>query len=212
MNVKIKRIDKALPLPCYETDGSVGFDILARTDTIIGAGRISLVPGNIIVEVPEGYMLTIASRSSTPIKKGLLTPHGIGIIDHDYCGAEDEIKIQVYNFTHQPVTINRGDKIAQGLFVRVDKFSWEEVEVTKKLSRGGFGSTDKRSKKIRARGKAPLHSQANLQAIATSAVRKSGRLRARRLAQTDRLERTLHKRATADNRAHKNDRAHESLE
>lgn len=145
MNVKIKRIDKDLPLPCYETEGSVGFDIVARTDTTIEPGKIALVPGNIIVEVPKGYMLTVASRSSTPLKRGLLTPHGIGVIDHDYCGPEDEIKIQVYNFSEESVTVKRGDKIAQGLFVRVDTFAWEEVEAIEKPSRGGFGSTDRKA-------------------------------------------------------------------
>ena len=141
MAVKIKRIDKDLPLPVYETAGSVGFDILARESVTVAAGSLALIPGNIIVEVPAGYMLMVASRSSTPKKKGLLTPHGIGIIDHDYCGPEDEIKIQVYNFTAEPTVIARGDKIAQGVFVQIDKFEWEEVEEMKWESRGGFGST-----------------------------------------------------------------------
>jgi len=141
MKVKIKRVDKALPLPVYETAGSVGFDILAREDVTIQPKNVALVPGNIIVEVPSNYMLVVASRSSTPKKKGLLTPHGIGIIDHDYCGPEDEIKIQVYNFLDQEVVIRRGEKIAQGVFVHIDKFGWEEVETMTKPSRGGFGST-----------------------------------------------------------------------
>ncbi len=141
MNVTIKRVDKGLPLPVYETAGSVGFDILAREETAIAPHTIALIPGNIIVEVPSDYMLVVASRSSTPKKKGLLTPHGIGIIDHDYCGPEDEIKIQVYNFTDQGVLIHRGDKIAQGVFVHIDKFDWEEVDTMIKPSRGGFGST-----------------------------------------------------------------------
>jgi dUTP pyrophosphatase len=142
MKVKIKRIDKSLPLPVYETGGSVGFDILARETVTINAGTIELIPGNIIVEVPEGYMLAVASRSSTPKKKGLTPPHGFGVIDRDYCGPEDEVKIQVYNFSGSAVTIERGEKIAQGVFVRVDKFEWEESEVMQKQSRGGFGSTD----------------------------------------------------------------------
>lgn len=153
MNVKIKRIDKDLPLPCYETSGSVGFDILARTDMTVEPGKISLIPGNIIVEVPEGYMLTVASRSSTPLKKGLLTPHGIGVIDQDYCGPEDEIKIQVYNFTDDTVTVKRGDKIAQGLFIRVDTFDWEEVDHVQKQSRGGFGSTDRKISSLNSKQK-----------------------------------------------------------
>lgn len=142
MKVKIQRIDKNLPLPKYETEGSVGFDFLAREDTEIPAKTVSLIPGNVIVEVPQTYMLLISLRSSTPRKKGLLMPHGIGVIDHDYCGPEDEIKIQVYNFTNQPVTVKRGEKIAQGIFVHIDKFDWEEVQKIRENSRGGFGSTD----------------------------------------------------------------------
>jgi dUTP pyrophosphatase len=148
MKVRIKRIDDSLPLPCYETAGSVGFDIMARMDVSVEPGKIALVPGNIIVEVPEGYMLTVAARSSTPLKRGLLTPHGIGVIDHDYCGPDDEIRIQVYNFTDKPVLVKRGDRIAQGLFMRVDKFEWNEVEIMEKTSRGGFGSTDREHRKL----------------------------------------------------------------
>lgn len=140
--VKIKRIDKDLALPCYETGGSVGFDILAREGVTIPAKSLGLIPGNVIVEVPAGYMLLLASRSSTPKKKGLMVPHGIGIIDQDYCGPEDELKVQVYNFLDQAARVERGEKIAQGVFVRVDQFAWEEVEEMQKASRGGFGSTD----------------------------------------------------------------------
>lgn len=141
MQVKIKRIDKSLELPMYETQGSVGFDLIARTETVVAPKTIELVPTNVIVEVPHGYMLVVASRSSTPRKKGLTPPHGFGIIDHDYCGPEDEVKVLVYNFTDADVTVNRGEKIAQGVFVKIDKFEWEEVDEIKTESRGGFGST-----------------------------------------------------------------------
>ena len=100
-----------------------------------------MVPSNLIVEVPKGYMLVEESRSSTPKKKGLLPPHGFGIIDHDYCGPEDEIRVLVYNFTESEVTVQKGEKIAQGVFVKIDKFEWEEVEEITEKSRGGFGST-----------------------------------------------------------------------
>jgi dUTP pyrophosphatase len=142
MRVNIKRIDKTLPLPVYETEGSVGFDILIRENSIVAPKSLALLPGNIIVETPEGYMLMIASRSSTP-KKGLTPPHGIGVIDNDYCGENDEVKVLVYNFTEEEVEIKRGDKLAQGIFVRVDKPEIIEVDEVKKKSRGGFGSTNK---------------------------------------------------------------------
>ena len=141
MIVRITRIDTDLPLPKYETAGSVGFDLLAREDTAVPPGGIALVPANVIIEAPKGYALMLASRSSTPKKKGLLTPHGIGIIDHDYCGPEDELKVQVYNFTKEEVVVNRGERIAQGLFVRVDTAEFKEVDEISAESRGGFGST-----------------------------------------------------------------------
>lgn len=142
MIIKIKRIDKGLPLPVYETEGSVGLDLLAREDTLIKSKEIGLIPCNIIVEVPEGYVFVIASRSSTPRKKGLLMPHGVGILDQDYCGPEDEVLAQFYNFSNFDVIIKKGEKVAQGLFMPVSKISWEEVEEINKKSRGGLGSTD----------------------------------------------------------------------
>ena len=144
MKIKLQRLDKSLPLPTYETTGSVGFDLLARETTIIKQGTIELIPGNIIIETPPGYMLVVASRSSTPRKKGLTQPHGIGIIDQDYCGPADEIKIQMYNFSDKDVTIEKGEKIAQGVFVKVDRFEFEELEQIQEESRGGFGSTDQK--------------------------------------------------------------------
>lgn len=142
MKVNIKRIDPTLPLPVYETSGAVGFDFLARTDMTIEPGKIELIPGNVIIQVPEGYSLLIVSRSSTPRKMGLTKPHGIGVIDQDYCGPEDEILIQMYNFTAEPVTVKKGQKMAQGLFVKTDRLEFEEVLEMEAKSRGGFGSTD----------------------------------------------------------------------
>ena len=141
MHVHIQRIDDSLPLPRYESDGAVGFDLITRETTIIEPQKISLVPSNIIVRVPEGYMLLITPRSSLPRKRGLICPHSVGVIDHDYHGPEDEIMVQVQNITDEPVTVERGDRIAQGLFVRIDRANWSEVEDHGAESRGGFGST-----------------------------------------------------------------------
>lgn len=141
MKLKIKRIDKSIALPTYETPGSVGFDLVAREAVKIQPGSIELVPGNVIVQVPQGYALLLISRSSTPRKHGLMKPHGVGVIDQDYCGEGDEVMIQVYNFTKHPVTIERGVRIAQGLLVRVDRFELEEVDEVNGETRGGFGST-----------------------------------------------------------------------
>lgn len=142
MHIRIKRIDKTLPLPKYESGGAVGFDLVTRETTTIEPRSIALVPGNVIVEVPEGHALLIAPRSSLPRKKALVCPHSIGIIDQDYHGPDDELLVQVQNISDEPVTVERGERIAQGMFVKVETADWIEEEELATVSRGGFGSTD----------------------------------------------------------------------
>src|SRR5437867_3145459 len=141
MIVKIKRIDKSIPLPKYETTGAVCFDLLARTRIEIAAHSLALIPTNIIIKVPRGYMFIVVPRSSTPKKKGLLIPHGIGVIDQDYCGPEDEVLFQVLNFTDKTVVVEKGERLAQGCFVPVEKVEFLEVEKMTAKTRGGVGST-----------------------------------------------------------------------
>lgn len=140
ITVNIKRIDLDLPLPSYATGGSVGFDIICRRDMEIAPRALGLIPGNVIVQTPPGYMLLLALRSSTPRRKGLLIPHGLGIIDQDYCGEGDELLVQVYNFQDEAVTVRRGERIAQGIFVPIMQAEWREVDEVS-AGRGGFGST-----------------------------------------------------------------------
>lgn len=139
--VRLKRIDKTLPIPEYKTKGSIGFDLYSRLDMTIQPGQIERVPANVVVETPPGYLLMLASRSSTPTKKGLTKPHGVGIIDQDYSGDSDELLIQLYNFTDQPATIERGERIAQAVFIKADRLTFQEVDKMDNKDRGGFGST-----------------------------------------------------------------------
>ncbi len=139
MNIKIKRLDTTLPLPEYHTSGAVAFDLYARVDTEIPAQSIARIPTNLIIEVPAGYMLYLKDRSSTAKKKGLMAVGGV--IDQDFCGESDEILFQVYNFTHETVIVERGERIGQGIFVKIDKAEWTEVPKMINKSRGGFGST-----------------------------------------------------------------------
>jgi dUTP pyrophosphatase len=140
LDVAIKRVDPTLPLPTYATAGSVGFDLLCRQDTEIAPRDLGFIPGNVIVSTPPGYLLLVTLRSSTPRRKGLLIPHGVGIIDQDYCGEGDEVLIQVYNFRDEPVLIRRGERVAQGIFIPVVRACWQEATALGP-GRGGFGST-----------------------------------------------------------------------
>jgi len=85
--------------------------------------------------------LGIFARSSTPLKRGLMVANGVGVVDPDYCGPTDEVKIAVVNFTAEPVQVRAGDRIAQGIFLPATRVQWEEVRELRTESRGGFGST-----------------------------------------------------------------------
>jgi dUTP pyrophosphatase len=143
MQVTIKRIDTTLPLPEYHTSGAAGFDFYAREATTIAPHTLVKVPSNLIIATPPGYALIMAARSSLSFKKGLKQANGIGVIDSDYSGPDDEILIALHNFTDAPVAIERGERIAQGLFIKVEQAAWNEVAEISGKSRGGFGSTGK---------------------------------------------------------------------
>lgn len=141
MNVKIKTLGDT-PLPQYQTPGAAAFDLHAREATFIPAKSLGLVPTGLIIQVPAGFMLHVGARSSTP-KRGLLVPHGFGIIDQDYHGDKDEILLQFYNFSDNDHWVQQGERVGQAVFVKIEKAEWEHVESMNKESRGGFGSTGK---------------------------------------------------------------------
>lgn len=141
MKVDIRRIDKTLPLPPYSTNGAIAFDVITRETTVIEPKEIKLIPGNVIVKIPEGYALLLFPRSSMPKKKGLVFPHSAGLIDQDYHGENDELMVQVQNITDSPVTVERGERIAQAVFLQIGKAEWNEVEGHGAETRGGFGTT-----------------------------------------------------------------------
>lgn len=141
MIIRIKRLDKSMPLPEYKTTGAAAFDFYARETTIIPAKKQGVVPTNFIIATPPEYVLIISARSSLAKHyPGLFLANGIGIIDSDYCGPNDEIKISMYNFMDYDITIQKGDRIAQGHFKQIVRAAWQEAEMDQP-SRGGFGST-----------------------------------------------------------------------
>lgn len=140
--VAIRRIHPNADLPTYQSDGAAGFDLAASEASIVRPGEVTLIPTGLVIQAPPGYFLAIVARSSTPLKRGLMVANGVGIVDADYCGPTDEVKIEVFNFTQQPVHIARGDRLAQGLFIPVARARWEEsTGDLRENSRGGFGAT-----------------------------------------------------------------------
>jgi dUTP pyrophosphatase len=141
MRLNIKRLDSTVALPCYGSNEAAGFDLAASHDATIAPGQIALIRTGLVIEVPTGYFLAIFARSSTPLKRGLMVANGVGVIDPDYSGPNDEIMIQALNFTGSAVSIARGDRLAQGIVLPAPRVTWTEVSETRRVTRGGFGAT-----------------------------------------------------------------------
>lgn len=140
VQVKVKRVDKEIPLPEFKTEGAAAFDLYARTSVEIPPKEFTYVPLNVAVETPPGCFLLLAARSSTH-KKGIWMANGIGIGDPDFSGDNDEYHAVYYNFTDKPVLIEKGERIAQGLIVKREAIQWQEVDQMPNKTRGGWGTT-----------------------------------------------------------------------
>jgi dUTP pyrophosphatase len=127
-------------IPTYSTSGSAAFDLAASEDVEIPPGEIRLVGTGLVLAVPDGYFLAIFARSSTPLRRGLVVANGVGVLDSDYRGPNDEVKVQLLNITTAPVRIQAGERIAQGIVLAAPRVDFEEGPAAAP-SRGGFGST-----------------------------------------------------------------------
>lgn len=144
MKIEVKLIDTSLPMPKYHTEGSVAFDMYSRVDMEIEPFKPTLIPLNLIIKVPKGYMFALAARSSLP-KKHLFVANGIGTIDQDYHGPEDELKLFVVNFSKEIVKVERGERLCQGILLKIAKAEpFVELKKMAEKSRSGFGSTGKK--------------------------------------------------------------------
>src|SRR5215210_2350651 len=126
INVRVRRLSPAVPLPRYESDGAAAFDLAASEDVTIDPGAVALVGTGLVIEVPRGMFLAIFARSSTPLKRGLMVANGVGVVDPDYCGPADEVKIALVNFTAVAKRVKAGDRLAQGILLPATRVVWEE--------------------------------------------------------------------------------------
>ena len=134
--------NKDLPLPRYMTANSAGMDICAALDAdlILSPGQISLVPTGFAMALPEGFEAQIRPRSGLAVNYGIGIINAPGTIDADYRG---EVKIALINLGHEPVTLKRGERIAQMVIQRVYQARINRVEQLDDTGRsaGGFGHT-----------------------------------------------------------------------
>ena len=133
---------EGLELPAYATGGSAGCDLRAAIEVsllILPGGR-ARVPTGVAVAIPEGCEGQVRMRSGLAYQKGIALLNAPGTIDSDYRG---EIQVILANLGSEPVTLERGERIAQLVFAPVARARFEKVEELPVSSRGqgGFGST-----------------------------------------------------------------------
>lgn len=131
-----------LPLPAYATTQSAGVDLyaaIALTQILAPMDRV-LIPCGIAIALPDGYEAQIRPRSGLALKSGITLLNTPGTIDADYRG---EIKALLINLDREPVSIERGIRIAQLIVAPVTRVAWSEVKTLDETERasGGFGST-----------------------------------------------------------------------
>lgn len=130
------------PLPEYATTGSSGMDVRAylQEPMILGPMERVAVPTGLHFELPSNYEAQVRPRSGLALKQGLTVLNAPGTIDADYRG---EIKIILINLSSEPITIRSGDRIAQIVLQKVEKFLLKESKAINTTVRGegGFGHT-----------------------------------------------------------------------
>lgn len=149
MKLRIHRTVKDVPLPQRMTERSAGLDVYASETVTIPPNKVVLISTGLIIEAPRDTHIKLFIRSSLAVKKQLTLANNTGIIDEDYCGPEDVLKVAVYRLptadSETEITIEKGTRIGQILFERTDypHIEWDEQDTPDFAgdSRGGFGST-----------------------------------------------------------------------
>ena len=144
VKILVKKFDKDIKLPVYETSGSSGMDLVAyiKNKITISPGKTVVIPTGIALTIPKNYEMQIRSRSGLAAKKGISVLNSPGTVDSDYRG---EIKIILINLSKKSFVVKSGDRVAQMILCPVVRAKLKEVKNLPKTVRGkkGFGSTGK---------------------------------------------------------------------
>ena len=141
VDVLLRRLDEELPVPGYEHDGDAGADLRTTVDVTLEPGERTTVPTGLALALPEGYAGFVHPRSGLAARHGLTVVNAPGTVDAGYRG---EIRVTLLNTdTREPLTLRRGDRIAQLVVQRVERAAFVVVDELPASGRGsgGHGST-----------------------------------------------------------------------
>ena len=129
-----------IPLPRRATAGSAGYDFVSPLEVTVPPGGSALIPTGIRAEMDPGWVLLLFPRSSLGFRHALRLSNTVGVIDSDYAFAKNEghIMVKLRNPLDGPVTIGRGERFCQGVFL---PFGTAEEEGDFAPRSGGMGST-----------------------------------------------------------------------
>lgn len=141
VRVLLKRLDAGLPRPAYARPGDAGLDLHAAADVTLAPGARALVGTGVAVAIPEGFAGLVVPRSGLALRHGVSLVNTPGLIDAGYRG---EVRVLLVNHDPAaPVTLRRGERIAQLVVLPVEQAELAEVDELPPSARGpgGFGST-----------------------------------------------------------------------
>lgn len=134
--------DSRWDAPSYATEGSAGVDLKANIDDPITLAPLQrvVVPTGLRIALPKGTEAQVRPRSGLAAKHGITVLNTPGTIDADYRG---EVGVILINLSDKDFVIHPGERVAQMVLARYERFEWEEVEQLDSTSRGegGLGST-----------------------------------------------------------------------
>ena len=134
--------DSRWDAPSYATEGSAGVDLKANIDDPITLAPLQrvVVPTGLRIALPKGTEAQVRPRSGLAAKHGITVLNTPGTIDADYRG---EVGVILINLSDKDFVINPGERVAQMVLARSERYEWEDVEQLDSTSRGegGLGST-----------------------------------------------------------------------
>ncbi|MEA2036361.1 MAG: dUTP diphosphatase [Nanoarchaeota archaeon] len=140
MKVQIKKIKDNAIVPKYAHEGDAGVDLYSTEDYTLKPNERVLVSTGIKIAVPEGYEAQVRPKSGLALKSGIGVANTPGTVDAGYRG---EVGVIAINLGNEDYKIEKGKKIAQMVFNKIEAAEFEEVEDLDETKRGegGFGST-----------------------------------------------------------------------
>jgi len=140
IKLPVKRLDPSIELPAYAREGDAGLDLRAAHDATLEPGGRGLVGTGLAVAIPPGYAGLVIPRSGLALSQGVTVLNAPGLVDAGYRG---ELKVLLVNHGEKPVTVRRGDRVAQLVVQSVERAEPFEVGELPASERGagGFGST-----------------------------------------------------------------------